>query len=148
ERTNAHLPDPVSGFARHLRLRRRLDTCWTLAALYRGLTGATDAFRPGRRLEALEQNIESSLEKADISMTDLDALEKQIGLALADRLQVRAQADLPGYMILNPCSFTRRVALELEGASAPLPVVNPVKACQLDGSRLQVVVEVPPLGFA
>ena len=30
---------PVSGFARHARARRRLDTAWTLAAFYRGLGG-------------------------------------------------------------------------------------------------------------
>jgi hypothetical protein len=51
-------------------------------------------------------------------------------------------------LILNPCSFTRRVALELDGASNPLPILDPVKACQLDGDKLRAVVDVPPLGFA
>jgi hypothetical protein len=36
--THEHRPDPVSGFHRHLRLRRRVDAAYTLAALHRGLT--------------------------------------------------------------------------------------------------------------
>ncbi len=36
--TNLHRPDPVSGFPNHLRLRRRIDSTFTLAALHRALT--------------------------------------------------------------------------------------------------------------
>src|SRR5262249_1291016 len=37
ERTQAHLPNPVSGFARHLRQRRRLDTALGFVAILRAL---------------------------------------------------------------------------------------------------------------
>ena len=46
-----------------------------------------------------------------------------------------ASRDNPGYLLLNPCSFTRRVALELEGTARPLPIGGPVKACQFDGEQ-------------
>src|SRR5439155_19164099 len=36
DRTEAHVAEPVSWFAGQTRLRRRLDTIWTLAALHRG----------------------------------------------------------------------------------------------------------------
>src|SRR5205823_13750821 len=39
ERTQANHDYPVSEFARHVRRRRQMDTIWTLAALYQGLTG-------------------------------------------------------------------------------------------------------------
>jgi hypothetical protein len=78
----------------------------------------------------------------------LDALEHRVTAALADRLQARAQPNLPGYLLLNPCGFARRAALELGPASRPLPVGGAVKACQLDGDKLRAVVEVPALGFA
>src|SRR5207237_989831 len=45
--TNGHRPDPVGGFPRHLRLRRRLDAAFTLAALHRGLTPNPGALRRG-----------------------------------------------------------------------------------------------------
>jgi hypothetical protein len=141
---------PVSAFARHARARRRLDTCWTLAALQRGLAGRGDPLRIDERLRELEGHIEqSALGPPSVELTArLGEIEQEIGAALADRLLSRATGQQPGYLILNPCSFTRRVALELEGVTTPLPVLDPVKACQLDGNTLRAVVEVPALGFA
>ena len=46
-----------------------------------------------------------------------------------------------GFLVLNPCSFTRRAALELEGVAAALPVTGPVKASQLEGNRAFLVAE-------
>jgi hypothetical protein len=142
---------PVSGFARHARMRRRIDTCWTLAALQRGLAGRNDPLRVEDALRELEAQVE--LKALDLHGEGefagrLTEVEKQITGALADRLLSRATAQQPGYLILNPCSFTRRVALELDGGANPLPIADPVKACQLDGDKLRAVVEVPPLGFA
>ena len=152
ERTNAHLPGPVSGFARHVRLRRRLDTCWTLAALNRSL-GGPNFPQVDDKLNCLEDQIEQAAPNVEgqqivAHIASLSELESKIAGVLAERLQVRAEPDQPGTMILNPCSFIRRVALELEGATAPLPVGGHVKACQLDGDKMNVVVEVPALGFA
>jgi hypothetical protein len=143
-------PYPVSGFARHQRLRRRIDTCWTLAALHRGLLGRNDPLRLEGRLASLED----AVEKAGPSPTgggEAEALaeaERRVADALAARLLARAAGTQPGYLVLNPCSFIRRVALELEGAEGPLPVTGPVKALQIEGGKLRVVVEVPALGFA
>jgi hypothetical protein len=145
-------PFPVSGFARHQRLRRRIDTCWTLAALVRGLAGRRDALRLEGRLAELEDELEkagpSFLDDPAGSVKALEEAEQRTALALTERLQSRAQPNQPGWLLLNPCSFIRRVALEMEGARCPLPVTGPVKACQLDGDRLRFVVEVPALGFA
>jgi hypothetical protein len=60
----------------------------------------------------------------------------------------RGQSGSPGYLLLNPCSFIRRVALELPGIAAPLAVGGHLKACQVEGETARVVVEVPALGFA
>ncbi len=176
ERTRLQLPDPVSGFARQVRLRRRLDTCWTLAALYRALAGRNDDPLVAEELNQVEDLIEvtgaggkvegllEELAKAsakyrqflppghqegqvDHRLAHLVDVERKMAARLAERLQARAEANQPGYLILNPCSFIRRVALELTG-SRPLPLGGPVKACQLDGERLRVVAEVPALGFA
>ncbi len=141
---------PVSAFARHARARRRIDTCWTLAAIQRGLAGRNDPLRVEAALCELEDRVELNAlgppsPELALRMTEV---EKEIGAALADRLLARATETQPGYLILNPCSFTRRVALELEGVATPLPILDPVKACQLDGNLLRAVVEVPPLGFA
>jgi hypothetical protein len=146
ERVEKHEADPVSSFARHLRTRRRLDACATYAALHRALSGTRDTLEVEAELRRLEDEIERA---ADVGTAPagLVELERKTTAALADRLQARAAANQPGYLLLNPCGFARRVALELEGGTRPLPIAGPVKACQLDGSTLRVVAEVPALGF-
>jgi hypothetical protein len=146
ERIAAHRSDPVSGFATRLRLRRRLDGCWTLSALHRSLAGVRDPMRVEDELAAMETEFEGAC--GSVEPAQLGALEQRIGAALAARLQARAQEGQPGYLLLNPCGFARRAALEMGPASRPLPIGAAVKACQLDGDKIRAVVEVPALGFA
>ncbi|OWK45034.1 hypothetical protein [Fimbriiglobus ruber] len=153
--TTLHRPDPVSGFPAHLRLRRRLDSAFALAALHRSLTPPTaDEDVSLQKLTALEDAIEHAGASAALpeSGTDFEgslvALESEWAKKLADRIQARATAGQPGLMVLNPCGFTRRVALELDNFGGPIPVTDPVKAAQFDGATAKLVVEVPALGFA
>jgi hypothetical protein len=145
DRCNAHRPYPVSGFAQHARLRRRVDTAWTLAALHRGLAGRSDRLSLNERLVVLEDRIETT--EADPG-PDLAEVERLAAEALAERLQARAAPDTPGFLVLNPCSFARRVALELNGFTGPPPLGGPLRAAQVDGGQARLVVEVPALGFA
>ncbi len=151
ERVNAKSEVPVSAFARHLRLRRRIDTAWTLAAIYRGLAGKNDTLQIDSRLTRVEDRIEAEgLVSRDEGGTEaeLEQLENQSAEALAGRLLSRAATDTPGYLVLNPCSFARRVALELDDIKGPLPLGGPLKAGQFNGTHAKLVVEVPALGFA
>lgn len=152
ERTNAHRPDPVSAFASHARARRRLDAAWTFASIYRSLSAAGPTDEENAFVEDLhktENEIESvGLDAIAGGDSQPSASESTWAQKLADRLQIRAEANRPGFMLLNPCAFTRRVALELEGMSGPLPIEGFVKAAQFDADKARIVVEVPPLGFA
>jgi hypothetical protein len=139
---------PVSGFARQVRGRRRLDTAWTLAAILRGLNGRVpdlDGVPFETRLTQLEDRFESDPELPE---EELLRAQDQAAEALAGRLVARGQPDNPGFLVLNPCSFKRRVALDLPGLQGAPPVGGPVKAAQADGGTARVVVEVPALGFA
>ena len=78
----------------------------------------------------------------------LNALLNQAAKAVADRLVSRAEGQEPGYLLLNPCSFSRRVILELPEFPGPIPLAGPVKACQVTAGVGHLVVEVPALGFA
>ncbi|HEY1186158.1 MAG TPA: hypothetical protein VGE74_00815 [Gemmata sp.] len=157
--TNLHRPDPVSGFPRHLRLRRRLDSALTLAALHRALTPPTP--EDDEALEKLAQ-VEDAIELSGVNPeapassvptggggeTDLANLEAHWAKKLADRVQVRSAEGQPGLMVFNPCAYTRRIALELDGFRGAIPVADPVKAAEFAGGVAKLVVEVPPLGFA
>ncbi|MBX3401518.1 MAG: hypothetical protein KF873_22520 [Gemmataceae bacterium] len=153
--TNRHRPDAVGGFAKHARLRRRVDAALTLAALHRSLNPVT----PGEldrlvQLQELEREIETrgpdpgTEGLPDQASEKLVALEAAIAQPLAERLQVRAVENRPGHMVLNSCGFTRRVLVELPNQPGPIPVEGPVKSCEYADGTLRAVVEVPGLGFA
>lgn len=147
--TNEHRPDPVGGFPRHLRLRRRVDSALTLAALHRALTSPTPEDEDSlKRLEAVEDAIELAGVNGGDGPPALAELESHWAQKLADRIQVRSAAGQPGLMVFNPCAYTRRVALEVEGFRGAIPVADPVKAAEFAGGTARLVVEVPPLGFA
>jgi hypothetical protein len=78
----------------------------------------------------------------------LKDLQQEAAEQLGHRLLAKATVGGPGFLVLNPCSFKRRVALELADVTSPLPISGPVKACQIDEQGARLVVEVPPLGFA
>jgi hypothetical protein len=152
ERTEAHRSRPVSWFARHARARRQVDAGWTLAALQRGLAGNRDPLRLEGQLAELEDRLESAvddpLDDTGELSTQLHKLQNEVTSALAARLLSRATGNQSGFLLLNPCGFTRRAAVELEGvAELPTPA-GPLKASQKDADKLRLVVEVPPLGFA
>ncbi|HEY2784421.1 MAG TPA: hypothetical protein VGJ05_05545, partial [Fimbriiglobus sp.] len=153
--TGRHRPDPVSGFVRHLRLRRRIDAAYTYAALYRSLSlEAPDEAETLAALDRVEDAIETRgedvgpVDETDALSAQLESLEAQTAQRLADRILARSEPNRPGYLVLNPCGFPRRVALELDGSAGPIPVNGPVKASELDGATARVVVEVPGCGFA
>jgi hypothetical protein len=144
ERSGQRLPDTVSGFAGFVRRRRRVDAAMSLAAIRAALGGdpaTVDALT--RQVLATENRFE-----AGDGSVDPESDETQAAELLSQRLLARATGASPGYMVLNPCSFIRRVAVELPGEAGPIPVGGPVKASQFDGDTARVVVEVPQLGFA
>ncbi|MBA4190040.1 MAG: hypothetical protein C0467_18805 [Planctomycetaceae bacterium] len=164
--TNQKRTGPVSGFSRHLRLRRRLDSAYTLAALHRSVTPnpGEEETRLLSELAAVETDIEtegvnmqtsggreSPVEAENRGLTSparLESLETAWAKKLAARLQTRSADGQPGYLIFNPCGFTRRVALEIPGFRGMIAVADPVKAAEYTGDMARLVVEVPSLGFA
>lgn len=140
------LSDPISGFAVHARARRRLETAYTLAGIQRGLTGRTIGNNESVeiRLARVEDRLES---EPTPPQEEIAKLQNEVAEDLAARLVARGNQQ-PGYLVLNPCSFKRRVVLEVPEMTDLLPLADPVKACQLDGTTGRVVLEVPALGFA
>lgn len=153
--TTLRRPEPVTGFAQHLRLRRRLDSAFALAALHRTLTPQTpEDAQAVQRLADLEDAIETrGTDIGPAGLTDefadrLVAAEAGWAKRLADRIQVKSAPNQPGLMVFNPCGFARRVALEIDDFGGPVPIADPIKAAEFDGPRAKLVVEVPGLGFA
>ena len=143
---------PVSSFARHIRLRRRLDTCWTLAALHRGLAGAKDTLEIAEPLQRVENAIEDNAPDTPTRRRRAGGTgeedRRHPGRSAAEPGDGHA-AGLPGPQPVR----LRPAACPGAGRSGPAADMRnagsgPVKACQVDGNLLRVVVEVPALGFA
>ncbi len=81
----------------------------------------------------------------DMASAPSDALDAAAA-ALAQRLLASATANQPGFMILNPLGMTRKVAVDLPGATTPMP--PPAKASHVEASQTTAIVELPPFGFA
>ncbi len=141
ELTHEQLERPVSRFVEKTRGRRRIDVAWTVAGLCRGVVKqlATD------HVEQLPE-LEERFEIEGVDLAEVEKITQGFGSVLADRLLSGAAAETPGYLLLNPCNFPRRVALELDAVTTPLPA--PARATQLQTGKAQVVVETPALGFA
>jgi hypothetical protein len=143
DRIEAGVRHPVTEFAEHARLRRRLDTAWTLAAVHRSLGGQSD----GCRSEGVLRDLEGQLETGGDVAEALNAALEEQARVLAERILARPASQQPGYLVLNPCAFARRLPLELPDAPGLLPVLSPLRACQMVDERVWVVAEVPALGF-
>src|SRR5262249_55856671 len=93
---------PVSGFATWQRGRRNLDSAWTFQGVLR--------WRGGRvhpdDLAAAEYHLEMG---EPMAANEVAAARDRAAEALAGRLLTRPQGG-PGWLVLNPCSFTRRIA--------------------------------------
>ncbi|MER3440756.1 MAG: hypothetical protein C4296_05205 [Gemmataceae bacterium] len=140
--TEAGCADPVSRFARHARVRRWLETAWTVWALAQAVKGPEPAIRDAEsRLQELEDTCESDIcacaenELADLSRAGAQCLAGAIPQC----------PDSRGWLVVNTCSFARTVVVRVAGVSTPLPA--PARAVHVDGSAADVVVGVPALGF-
>jgi hypothetical protein len=144
DRIEAGVARPVTEFAEHLRLRRCLDTAWTLAGMHQSLTGQSEGCRSDGALRELEEQLETGREVREA----LDAALEERAKFLARRILARSARQQPGYLVLNPCAFARRLPLELPDAPGLPSAASPLKACQTVDERAWVVAEVPALGFA
>lgn len=136
--------DPISRFARHARNRRALDAAWTYAALLQSL-GTKVVTAQLSTIEKAEDELERQLGSESPL---LEPVERAAAERLAQRLVARATSQQSGWLLLNPCSFTRRIGLELPLAAGTPPVGGTVKAVQRDADAVRAVVEIPGLGFA
>ncbi len=99
ERVNAHVHQPVSTFANHLRQRRRLDACYTFAALLHSLNSTKD--RP-IILEELNQ-LEDALEcDPGVARPGLADMEKKTGWPWRN-----VSRHVPSIMNQAPCCSIR-----------------------------------------
>jgi hypothetical protein len=131
---------PVSRFQEAARRWRQWESAQTLHALRAAITPDSVTEEGTCFVQARDQLLDSWQEGGAEELVTSEAQR------LAGRLLVQAPAKRPGYLVFNPCSFARRVAVGLPEASTLLPA--PAWASQPGEAGIEAVIEVPPLGFA
>jgi alpha-mannosidase len=143
--------DPISRYRRHFARRSKFDA----GLQYHALT-AILAAQPldSPALQSVEEAVEGAgpdLPKSDApaeSQVDerLEAFVRDSAAGLGRNFLAGGNAE-PGYLILNPLSFDRTVAVELPQLETPPPLQAPVRNVQFDASRRHVIVDLPACGY-
>lgn len=131
--------------------RQNIQAKWAFTSMLALLEGGKEDGVPKdweisrKEVEDLEERFElnGTLEPIDFANSPGESPESR----LARRILVRGKTNVPGWLVLNPCSFTRRAVVQLPGTKI-YKVEGPVRACQVEtGQTVSLVVEVPSYGF-
>lgn len=118
-----------------------------------GTQPAPPADLPCLYAQAAQQSADETLRSLHNWLTPTPALEPEHAMCtagaaerLARRLLAKAPTAEPGFVLLNPCGFSRTALVSLPGVDTPMP--PPARATQLEASQAWAVVDLPPLGYA
>ena len=152
-------PDPIGRFVEHFDRRQRFDSAlWVqnIAAALRGRKlhdveelsieylvedAGPDA---SSKLTAADQH-SAEQNSADTAVDELHASGEQ---ALAQTVMYGATEKTPGFLIINPLSFTRRVPITVPAGVHLAGTGGAIKGIYTEGSNNSALVEVPGCGFA
>ncbi len=149
--------DPLSRWVRYYRRRaicESAQTLYTLAILALKTpapeTACGFATKHQELLEALDDSLNINA-PADPQLNlrlqqNIDAAGQLFSQSLGTkpRLVNGADSSRPGYLLLNPCSFSQRVGANLLELGTPPTVKEPIQAAV----EKEVVVDLPGMGFA
>ncbi len=136
--------DPISTSVRYWRRRAAADGAQSLSHLASMVSGQA---HPSRN--DLFAEIDEQAEAAEAA-----SLDEKIAASLASAandfatcLPRKDGAQQAGYLVTNPCSFVRRVGVEVPQLEGLPAIGKPIYAADDSHERRQVVVDVPPMGF-
>jgi len=138
--------NPISSSVNYWRRRAASESAQTLSFLSKQITADAD----DQSLEELLQEVDRRADANDVGDLEdrvADRLEKSLH-QFSDSLPHKDASSQTGYLLVNPCSFVRRIGVEVPNLDALPTVQRPVyAACESEASKFAVV-DVPPMGFA
>ena len=154
--------DPLSTLIRYWRRQAQagaVQTLRTLTTLVSGRLAPVGDVAPVGEADSGDISPAAITEQAEARPTDLqlEAALAAVGQAWANCLTQSVgpnTAPSPasirpdqGCLVINPCSFVRRVLVETPHLSGLPAVAKPIYACGQAGETKQIVLDLPPLGF-
>ena len=145
ETLQLHPNAPISGQINHLKNRRTLDCASNIASILNVLGS--------NQPEALRQfandwtETEAQTEQNPLTINQAPSeLFQRAGALLAERILQRGEDGKNGILLINPCSFTRRIGMETESTSGP-QAAKGVLAANQSMDKSESIIEVPGLGY-
>jgi len=145
ETLQLHPNAPISGQINHLKNRRTLDCASNIASILNVLGS--------NQPQALRQfandwtETEAQTEENPLTINQAPSeLFQRAGALLAKRILQRGEDGKNGILLLNPCSFTRRIGMETDSISGP-QAAKGVLAANQSMDKSESIIEVPGLGY-
>ncbi|MBJ7345638.1 MAG: hypothetical protein JHD09_10205 [Gemmataceae bacterium] len=145
ETLQLHSNSPISGQINHLKNRRTLDCASNLASILNVL--GSNQSESVRQFASDWTKAESEAEQNPLIIhQQASELFQRAGGLLADRILQRGEEGKNGILLINPCSFTRRIGMETESSSGPQSAKG-VLASNQSLDKSESIIEVPGLGY-
>lgn len=148
--------DPISTVVRYWRRRAVAEAAQSLVTLA-VLAAGKEIGAAARATDPAVRDPQELLTEIDLGdeLVEAAEIDAAVGPTLQRSMQHFAEA-LPrcdaaaecGYLIANPHSFVRRVGIEIDRFEGLPAVARPVYSASAVGQGAQIVVDVPPMGFA
>jgi alpha-mannosidase len=136
--------DPISTSVRYWQRQAKMRAAEAMETLATLVMGKSQVGRPSQAVQ-----VESLLaEKFDAAADE--SLQSRLDLAAANwaRCLAGGKGDSnAGLLVLNPNSFVRRMGIETTQLTAPPAIDKPIYAADSSGGPMQLVVDVPPMGY-
>jgi hypothetical protein len=118
ETLQLHPNAPISGQINHLKNRRTLDCASNIASILNVLgSNQPEALRQFAN-DWTETEIQTEQNPLTINQAPSELFQRA-GALLAERILQRGEEEKNGILLLNPCSFTRRIGMETDSISGP-----------------------------
>ncbi len=137
-------PNPISRVVDEHRRRLQWEATAAVHTLASTLKLQVQGEDSPQQLEAIRAAAIAGAPQPDLDR-ELASRNQAAQQAFAQAMPRAAGADRPGYLLVNPFSFPRRVGLSLPELKSLPAIDGPIKATQAEGNR--VVVDVPALGY-
>jgi hypothetical protein len=140
-----HPNAPISGQINHLKNRRTLDCASNFASILNVLgSNQPEALRQFAN-DWTETEIQTEQNPLTINQAPSELFQRA-GALLAERILQRGEDGKNGILLLNPCSFTRRIGMETDSISGP-QAAKGVLAANQSMDKSESIIEVPGLGY-
>jgi len=145
ETLQLHPNAPISGQINHLKNRRTLDCASNIASILNVLgSNQPEALRQFAN-DWTETEIQTEQNPLTINQAPSELFQRA-GALLAERILQRGEDGKNGILLLNPCSFTRRIGMETDSISGP-QAAKGVLAANQSMDKSESIIEVPGLGY-